>query len=242
VTTPDHILVPVEGFARDQWNTALFPDLETGSIFMEPNHGAGWFVAMSAGVRETEGFAAPVTRRQVSRAVRFEDRTLSNFGQVRYLGAPEAMRIWDGHRVLFRRDVRYRIWDSPAPGRADFALYLEQIDGCHCPLCLERMYAASSGSVDGGPRGRLFRIASRILLDALKAGGHVRVEEAAYLEQRRAEHQERVRNGGDPRGHSSSGSFMATGMGLGMTPGGVTGSVSDERWVEIRRNLHREDR
>jgi hypothetical protein len=240
MTTPDHILVPVEGFARDQWNMTLFPDLEIGSIFMEPNHGAGWFVAMSGSVRETEGFAAPVTRRQVSRAVRFEDRTLSSFGQIRYLGTPEAMRVWDGHHVMVRRDIRYLIWDSPAPGREDFAPYAEQTDGCHCSLCRERMYAASSGSADGGPRGRLFRIASRILLDALGSGGHVRVEEAAWVEQCRAEHQERVRNGGDPRGYSSSGSFMATGTGLGMTPGGVTGSVSDERQAEIRRNLRGE--
>lgn len=116
---------------------------------------------------------------------------------------------------------------DPAPGRGAFRPFLDQILDCHCDLCNERGYAASSPAVDGGTDGRPYRIANRILLDALIDGTHVRREYAEWIEICKARHAESVANGGPERGYykASMRDFYASGMGLGMTPGGVGGST-----------------
>ncbi|MFF9118351.1 hypothetical protein ACF09Y_22575 [Streptomyces massasporeus] len=85
--------------------------------------------------------------------------------------------------------------------------------GCHCELCNQLKYAFG-GLEDPAPH-------SAALNDALLSGKHVHVSWTQWTDKLRAN-----KPGGErSRGYQASGSFMASGMGVGVTPGGVTGST-----------------
>ena len=86
--------------------------------------------------------------------------------------------------------------------------------GCHCELCNALKYAVGRRE-DPAPH-------SAALYDALISGRHEHVSWTDWTDKLRANHTD------EGRGFQSSGSFMASGMGLGMTPGGVTGSTYRE--------------
>jgi hypothetical protein len=91
--------------------------------------------------------------------------------------------------------------------------------GCHCDLCNQLKYA----------HGRHENLTqhSAALYAALLAGTHVHVSWTEWTDKLRANHV-----GGDlgcnGRGYVSAGSFMKSGTGIGMTPGGITGSTHRE--------------
>jgi len=218
----DWVIQDAPGFDREQWTTVHFGRLGVGDLFRSRNHGRDTFAVLSAGTEKTEGYATPVLSRWVSRAV--HDLRPD---QLRYLREPEDFRTPARESVTVRCDRTLKIWTDPAPGRTEFAPFLGQILDCHCDLCNERGYAASSPAADGGTDGRPYRIANRILLDALTLGTHARREYSSWIEICKARHAESVANGGPERGYykASMRDFYATGMGLGMTPGGVGGSI-----------------
>lgn len=222
VKLPDYVIEDRPDFGRESWSTTRFSRLETGDIFQERNHGDAVFVVLSGAVEKTEGYVTPVLSRWVTRAVFDTGRD-----KPRYHTEPEDFRVHVNASVLVRCDRTYRIWTDPAPGRAEFEPFLDQILDCHCDLCNERGYAASSGAADGGTDGRPYRIANRILLDVLIDGTHVRREHAEWIEICKARHTESVADGGPGCGYhkASMRDFYASGMGLGMTPGGVGGST-----------------
>ena len=125
--------------------------------------------------------------------------------------------------------------DNSDIGPKDFDAYRAQITDCYCPLCRECAYAVSD-VLD--MRGRRSRAAARVLLAALQAGAHRRVEQDVYHAQARVDHDRRIAEAEAAgvtgraledirRGYSTvkMSDFYATGMGLGMTPGGVGGSA-----------------
>lgn len=83
--------------------------------------------------------------------------------------------------------------------------------GCHCLLCNELKYA----------HGRHEYLApyTSALHAALLAGKHVHVSWTEWTEKLRAN------TTGNGRGYQTAGSFMASGTGIGMTPGGISGST-----------------
>lgn len=83
--------------------------------------------------------------------------------------------------------------------------------GCHCPLCNELKYAHS--------RHENLAPHTAALHAALLAGRHAHVGWTEWTDKLRAN---RVDNG---RGYVTAGSFMRSGTGIGMTPGGITGST-----------------
>jgi hypothetical protein len=91
--------------------------------------------------------------------------------------------------------------------------------GCHCALCNALKYA----------HGRHENLTphSQALHAALTDGTHVHVSWPEWTDKLRANH-----IGGDigcnGRGYQSAGSFMKSGTGIGMTPGGITGSTHRE--------------
>lgn len=91
--------------------------------------------------------------------------------------------------------------------------------GCHCGLCNELKYAHARHE-DLDPY-------SRALHAALTAGTHVHVSWTEWTDKLRAN-----RTGGERgymgRGYQTSGSFMKSGTGIGVTPGGITGSTYRE--------------
>jgi hypothetical protein len=93
--------------------------------------------------------------------------------------------------------------------------------GCHCDLCNDLKYAANKHA------GRDWVPLSNILYDALLAGTHAHRSWTEWTDKLRANHV-----GGDlscnGRGYQSAGSFMKSGTGIGMTPGGITGSTHRE--------------
>lgn len=113
-------------------------------------------------------------------------------------------------------------------GPADFDLYRAEFTDCCCPLCREVAYALSD-VLDHA--GRRHLAACGVLLTALRAGTHTRVERADWHEQCRREHDARVaaakaagitgrRLADIERGYSTvkMSDFYATGMGLGVGP------------------------
>ena len=103
----------------------------------------------------------------------------------------------------------------------DFAPFAQELSGedgmgCHCPLCNELKYA----------HGRHANLAphASALYDALLAGKHVHVSWTEWTEKLRAN-----RTGDDGpacyRDRDAVRSYFRSGMGLGVTPGGVTGST-----------------
>lgn len=124
-------------------------------------------------------------------------------------------------------------------GPVDFDPYRAEFTDCCCPTCREVDYALSD-VLDF--TGRRHLAACEALLAALRAGTHDRVERADWHEQCRREHDDRVaaakaagitgrRLADIERGYSAvrMSDFYTTGMGLGMTPGGVGGTVRDRR-------------
>jgi hypothetical protein len=93
----------------------------------------------------------------------------------------------------------------------DFKPFLRDITGCCCDLCNALAHAVSLPQGDWVPR-------SNTLFDALVAGTHVYRSHDEWAEKLRAD------STGGP-GYQSSGGFMKSGLGLGLTPGGVTGAV-----------------
>lgn len=216
---PDYVSEQRPDFDRESWSTTRFARLKVGEIFQERNHGNAVFVTLSHAVEKTEGYVSPVLSRWVTRAVFDTDPSTP-----RYHTEPEDFRVPVNTSVLVRCDRAYRIWTDPAPGKTEFAPFLDQILDCHCDPCNERGYAASSAAADGGTEGRPYRIANRILLDHLVAGTHVRREHADWIEICKARHAESVANGGPERGYYkvSMRDFYASGMGLGIgTPGRI---------------------
>ena len=85
--------------------------------------------------------------------------------------------------------------------------------GCHCELCNQLKYAVARLE-DPAPH-------SAALNEALLSGQHVHVSWTDWTEKLRAN-----RAGNEPsRGYQTAGSFMASGTGIGVTPGGITGST-----------------
>lgn len=218
----DWVVQDNPGFDQEQWTTVYFEHLEVGDLFRSRNYGQETFVVLSAGTEKTEGYATPVLSRWVSRAV-YDLRP----DQLRYLREPEDFRTSARESVVVRCDRTLKIWTGPTPGPQDYKPHLDQITDCHCDLCNEVVYALSSPAVDGGSGNRPHRIACRILLDALTLGTHVRRENSYWVEICKARHAESVAGGGPERGYYkvSMRDFYATGMGIGMTPGGVGGST-----------------
>lgn len=180
-----------------------FGSLAIGTVFEDASRGRGHAFAV-VGRPEgpiTEGFVSPMLRLPVSRLVLGEDRTLSSFGRFQYLAQAAPMHAGESHTVQVRTDMRFQVWTGPAPVRTDFEPYADDLADCCCELCRERWYAVCSGAADGGSDGRRTRIASRILLDALAAGEHVRVEEVDWHAQVKADRDRRVADGGEPRGY-----------------------------------------
>lgn len=91
--------------------------------------------------------------------------------------------------------------------------------GCHCDLCNEAKYAHA--------RHANLRPYSEALHAALVAGTHVHVSWTEWTDKLRAN-----RTGDDGpacyRDRDAIRSYMRGGMGLGMTPGGITGSTYRE--------------
>lgn len=106
---------------------------------------------------------------------------------------------------------------------APFELELSGEDGrgCHCDLCDDLRHAANKHV------GRGWVPLSNTLYDALLAGKHVHVSSTEWTEKLRAN-----RTGDDgPACYRDRGawrSYFRYGMGLGVTPGGVTGSTYRE--------------
>jgi hypothetical protein len=141
------------------------------------------------------------------------------------VGSPDDYTVFgEDEPVSVRSDTYYRVWTEPPPGRDEFVPHLAEILDCHCDLCNERSYAISSGAADGGPDGIRVRIAHRVLLDALREGGHTRREWDEWLRICKARS-----SGGRGYVKVSMRDFYATGLGIGMTPGGVGGSARDSR-------------
>lgn len=80
-----------------------------------------------------------------------------------------------------------------------------EIRGCFCPLCMTLASAHARHMLSA------LSAASDALFAALEAGTHTAQGPRGSL----------IKG----RGYQSSGGFMASGMGLGVTPGGVTGST-----------------
>jgi len=223
--TPDTQTRTRHGFDREHWSTVQFASLDVGEIFIDPNRtDSVAFLALSDAETEAEGFVSPVLARWVAEIVRGNDRSLSSYGQVRYIGAPVRMRVGVNQSVSVRCDTYFRVWTEPAPDREILAPYLDAIRDCHCDLCTEIAYAVSVGHAGSEDR---VRIGYRVLLDALRSGTHTRRELPEWTEICKQRHADSVRNGGSERGYGKADmrSFYATGMGLGMTPGGVGGTA-----------------
>ena len=86
-----------------------------------------------------------------------------------------------------------------------FDPYNDEIWGCFCPLCM----ALASAHARHLPSA--LSAASDVLFAALEAGTHTKQGPRVRLTKGRS--------------YQSSGGFMQSGMGLGVTPGGVTGST-----------------
>jgi hypothetical protein len=84
--------------------------------------------------------------------------------------------------------------------------------GCHCELCNQLKYAVSLPQGDWVPL-------SNTLYDALLSGTHAFRSSDEWAEKLRADSP-----GG--RGYQTSGSFMASGMGMGVTLGGINNQIS----------------
>ncbi|MFE9286615.1 hypothetical protein [Streptomyces olivaceus] len=84
--------------------------------------------------------------------------------------------------------------------------------GCHCSLCNDLKYAHG--------RHDYLLPYSAALHAALVAGTHVHVSWGEWTEKLRSNAPSRT-----GRGYQSAGSFLASGTGIGMTPGGITGST-----------------
>lgn len=89
--------------------------------------------------------------------------------------------------------------------------------GCHCDLCTQLKYAANR-------RGLAWVPPANALHNALLSGTHVHVSWTEWTEKLRAN-----RDGDDGpscyRDYEAVRSYMQSGTGLGMTPGGITGST-----------------
>jgi hypothetical protein len=93
----------------------------------------------------------------------------------------------------------------------DFEPFTAQITDCCCDLCNALAFAVSLPQGAWVPH-------SNTLFDALTAGTHAFRSRTEWTEKLRA-------NSPGGRGYQNSGGFMATGLGLGVTPGGVTGAM-----------------
>ena len=98
-------------------------------------------------------------------------------------------------------------------GPSDFAAWSDEINMCACNLCSD---VARFRPLDF--TGRWALVAAVVLLDALKAGRHTHVSyrQAAATARARA-----IVNGTYGRTVFKTGSTMQTGIGAGVTPGGV---------------------
>ncbi len=88
------------------------------------------------------------------------------------------------HPHAIRTDNAHQPGADDSIGPPAFKPYLAVIRDCHCPLCRQTSYA-------NRPAHQM-REDARALLDALRAGTHVRVEFAAYAAEAKREHAERV--------------------------------------------------
>lgn len=108
-------------------------------------------------------------------------------------------------------------------GPRDFDPYRTEISGCFCPMCRELMYSDATG--------RRALAAGGVLLAALKAGEHVRMEVAEYHAEAKADRDRRIAEAEAAgasaehlatlrRGYATvkMSDFYATGMGLGIGP------------------------